>query len=387
MIAYQINNSQIKVLPIAVALLMMFVGIISVFTIPKAEAAAFTRSMVRVDSLSAVTATGGRVCAVPATAATEGKIIVRFPTTAATDFVVNATAANWTTNSTFETGFTFNGGAVTAMPITGNVAASVSGKDVTFNLASDLTVGTSYCFNFSATNTLTTSSAGAVPSIFGYVETQTAANAQIDKSFWGVTIISNDSVTVTAVVAPYFTMTLNGSTDTFATNLSTTGINATNGGRTIDVDTNALRGWIVWARGTNFKTVTESGTTPANRHGALTSVAAGGYAISNNTSNLLATPSASHTFTAGTEDYGLAALINSQGTGAGTASTHAAYTGNGGNTIAGVIDPTQYRPIASSTGTAEDAIIGIKMLVTIDTTTPPGADYTDTLTYVGAGQF
>jgi hypothetical protein len=383
----KIQNNRTGILHLSVAMLL-FVGIIGAVlsVMPRAEAAAFTDSMVRLDHLTATTATGGRVCVVPATVGTEGKIIVRFPTSAATDFVVNSTAANWTTNGTFESGFTFNGGAVTSMPITGNVASGVSGKDVTFTLSSDLTVGTSYCFNFSATSTLTTSSAGAAVSTFAYIETQTGASAQIDKTFWGATIISNETVTVTAIVAPFFTLALNGSTDTFATNLSSSSVNTSNANRTIQVDTNALSGWIVWAKGANFKTVTDTGTNPANRHGALTSVTAGGYAISNNTTNALASPSASHAFSGGTEDYGLATTINTDGAGGGTVSLNTVYNGTtAGN--AGVIDPTQYRPIASANGTATADILNIKMLVTITNATPPGADYTDTLTYIGAGQF
>jgi hypothetical protein len=382
----QIKNT--RTLPLLIAASLVMVSAAAIALMPRAEAAAFTKAMVRLDHLTDTTTTGGRVCVVPATVATEGKLIVRFPTTAATDFVVNSTAANWTTNGTFESGFTFNGGAVTSMPITGNVASNVSGKDVTFTLSSDLTVGTSYCFNFSATSTLTTSSAGAAPSVFAYVETQTGASAQVDKSFWGTTIISNENVTVSAVVAPYFTMALNGSTDTFATNLSASGVNTSNGNRTIQVDSNALNGWIVWAKGTNYKTagITETGTSPANRHGALTSVTAGGYAISNNTNNSLATPSASHAFSGGSEDYGLATTINTDGAGGGTVSLNGVYDGtSAGN--AGVIDPTQYRPIANSNGTATADILNVKMLVTISNSTPPGADYTDTLTYVGAGQF
>lgn len=371
----------IKITPIIVALVVASCGLATFFVATKAKAASFTQSFVRLDHLTGTTATGGRVCIKPATVATEGKLIVRFPTTAATDYVVNATAANWTTSYSFESGFT-----ATAMPITGNVASSVSGKDVTFTLTSDLAVGTLYCFNFASATTLTTSTAGAAVSTFAYVETQTGASAQIDKDFWGTTIISNETVTVSAIVAPVFTMTLNGSTDTFATNLSSTAVNTSNAGRTIQVDTNALSGWIVWAKGTNFKTVTDTGTSPANRHGALTSVTAGGYAISNNTSNALATPNASHAFTFGTEDYGLATTINTDGAGGGTVALDAAYNGTtAGN--AGVIDPTQYRAIGSANGTATADILNIKMLATITNSTPPGADYTDTLTYVGAGQF
>lgn len=373
----------VKITPLMVAAVVLSAGLLSVLVsvMPKANAAAFQSAYVRLDRLTGTTATGGRVCVRPATVAVEGRIIVNFPTTAATDYVVNATAANWTTNTTFESGF-----AGTALPITGNVASSVSGKAVTFTVTSDLAVGTLYCFNFSATNTLTTSSAGAAVSTFAFVETQTGALAQIDKSFWGVTIISNDTVTVNAVVAPVFTMALSGSTDTFAANLSAGSVNTSNGNRTITVDTNALSGWIVWTKGTNFKTVTDTGTNPANRHGALTSITAGGYAISNNTTNYLATPTASHAFAAGSEDYGLATTLNTDGAGGGTVALDAVYNGTvAGN--GGVIDPTQYRPIASANGTATGDILNIRILATISNSTPPGNDYTDTLYYVGAGQF
>jgi hypothetical protein len=382
-----ILKPKIKPLPLAVAVLVTMSGVVVFLTMPKTKAAAFTAAMVRLDHLTATTATTGRVCIKPATSMVSGdKVIVRFPTTAATDYTV-AAAANWTTNTTFESGWTFNGTAVTALPISGSVASNVTGKDVTFTTNGALTAGTSYCFNWTNSAALTTSSAGAAVSTFAFVKTQsTSGSVDRDLSYWGVTIISNETVTVSAVVAPFFTMALNGTTDTFATNLSSVAVNTSNGGRTIQVDTNALNGWIVWAKGSNFKTVTDTGTNPANRHGALTSITAGGYAISNNTNNALASPSASHAFSAGTEDYGLATTINTDGAGGGTVSLNAAYSGAvAGN--AGVIDPTQYRPIASANGTATADILNILMLVTITNSTPPGADYTDTLTYIGAGQF
>lgn len=379
------QNNKIKISPIFVAAVVAVTGIASLVSMPKAKATNFTAAMVRLDHLTATTATGGRVCVKPTTSmVSTDKIIVRFPTTAATDYVVNATAANWTTNATFESGFTFQGATPTAAPITGNVASAVSGKDVTFTLNAALTAGTSYCFNFSGTNTLTTSSAGAAVSTFAFVKTQTAAAVDKDLNYWGVTIISGETVTVSAIVAPVFTMALNGTTDTFATNLSSTAVNTSNGGRTVQVDTNALKGWIVWAKDANFKTVSDTGS--ANKHGALTSVTAGGYAISNNTTNALATPSASHAFTFGSEDYGLAVTLNTDGAGGGTVSLDAAYDGTTAGT-GGVLDPTQYRPIASANGTASGDKVNILMLATISNSTPPGADYTDTVTYIGAGQF
>jgi hypothetical protein len=382
-----IRETKIKFAPLIAAAVVATMGLGSVLIAPKAQASNFTAAMVRFDHLTATTATTGRVCIKPTTSMISGdKVILRIPTTAATDYVLGL-AATWTTNTTFESGFTFNGTAVTALPITGSVASNVTGHDVTFTTNGALTAGTSYCFNWTNSAALTTSSAGAAVSVFGFVKTQsTSGSVDRDLNYWGTTIISGETVTVSAIVAPVFTMALNGSTDTFATNLSSSSVNTSNGNRQIQVDTNALTGWIIWAKGTNFKTVTDTGTNPANRHGALTSITAGGYAISNNTTNALATPSASHAFTFGTEDYGLASTINTDGAGGGTVALDAAYNGTtAGN--AGVIDPTQYRPIASANGTALADIINIKMLATITNSTPPGADYTDTITYVGAGQF
>jgi hypothetical protein len=344
-------------------------------------------TFVRLDRLTATTATGGRVCVKPTTAVpNSGKVVVNFPTTAATDYVVNGTATNWTTNTTFESGFTGS-----AMQILNNRASAVTGKSVEFTLtaAGAMTAGTLYCFNFASTSTLTTSSAGASVTTFAFVKTQNASSTDLDLTYWGVDIISGDTVTVSATVAPFFTLALSGTTDTFATNLSSGSVNTSNGNRYVQVDTNALNGWIVWVKDANFKTTGITDTGSANKHGALTSVMAGGYAISNNTNNALATPNASHAFQAGTtggDDYGLAVTINQQGSGAGTTSLNTVYDGStAGN--GGVLDPTQYRPIGSSTGTAVAARLNIKMLVSVGVATPPGNDYTDTLEYVGAGQF
>lgn len=370
-----------KLLPITMVLVLIACLLVSLIITPKVKADGFGVATVRLDRLTGTTATGGRVCVKPSVAQlaqAEDKVIVNFPTTTGTNYVVNSTASNWTVNTTFE-----SGSGATAWPGIGT-ASNVSGQAVTFP-SNDLTSSSNlYCFNFSATSTLTTSSAGAAETAFAYIETQTSASAQIDKSFWGVTIVSNDTVTVSAVVAPFFTMALNGSTDTFAANLSSSAVNTSNGNRTIQVDTNALNGWMLWAKGTNSKAVTDSGS--GGLHGALTSITAGGYDISNNTANALATPSASHVFTAGTEDYGLATTINADGAGGGTVSLSNVYDGTTAN-YAGVIDPTQYRRIASSNGTAVADIVNIKILATITNSTPPGTDYTDTIRYVGAGQF
>jgi hypothetical protein len=327
-----------------------------------AKAAPFQQAFVRLDRLTATTPTGGRVCAKPATTATEASVQVTFPTTSGTDYVVNATAANWTVTTTgLDTG-------QTAWPGIGT-ASAVAGKTVTFP-STDLTVGTLYCFNFSATNTLTTSSAAASETTQGTIVTRTSAPANIDSSTYSEAIISNDQVVVSAVVPPSFSFVLSGNTDSFTTNLSTGSVVSTSG-RTITVTTNAASGWIVWAKDLNSSA----------GKGSLQSATAGNYKIAGTS----AAGAASHTLTPGTEDYGLGATINTDAANGGTVTLDAAYDGT--TTKAGTLDPAQYRPIATSNGTANGDIIALNGRATIAGQTPAASDYTDTITLIGAGVF
>src|SRR6478609_6813680 len=92
----------------------------------------FTQSYLRLDRHKALTTTGGTVCAMPATVATETDVQVTFPTQASgTDFTVNGTAANWTVSIT-----NLPAGS-TAWPGI-NTATNVTGKTVTFP-SNDLT--------------------------------------------------------------------------------------------------------------------------------------------------------------------------------------------------------------------------------------------------------
>lgn len=333
----------------------------------------FQKGFVRLDTLKATTATGGRVCINPsvAGAATEGKIIVTFPTTAVTDYVVNATAANWTTNTTgLDAG-------QTALPITSNVASNVTGKAVTFTVTSDLTAGTLYCFNFSGTSTLTTSSAGAVPTSgnTGNIQTQTGASAPIDQTYFDESIITNDAVVVTAVVPPSFQFTLSANTDAFVANLNATATPTLTGGTTVTILTNAASGWIIWAR--DLLANSSAGK------GSLMSTTAGNYKIT----NTAAVGAASHTHPAATENYGLAVVTVNDAALGGTVTANAAYDGTAASLKAGTLDATGFQPIASATGTANNDSIVVKEQATIAGQTPAASDYTDTITLIGAGQF
>lgn len=372
------QHMKIKPIPISLALAALLIGLTPLLMLGHAKAAVlpFQQAFLRLDNLNATSASGGRVCVKPSTgnaAQTIASIKVTFPTTGGTDYVVNGTAANWTVTTTnLDTG-------QTAMP-TIATANNVTGKAVTFPLGTPQVLSSSnlYCFNFASASTLTTSSAGAAETTQGNIASQIAGPTVEDQTTYSESIISNDQVTVTAIVPPSFSFVLNGNTDSFATPLSTTTTVSTGSVRTITIITNAPSGWVVWAQDTNFKTVTDAGSNPANEHGALKSATASNYVISNNTASTLGT--ASHSMTNGTEDYGLAIT-----TAGGSSAPDAAY--DGAATKVGVLDPTKFRPIATSTTTANSDVVTLNERATIAGQTPAASDYTDIITFIGAGRF
>ena len=358
------RHNRIKPVPLFVAAAMLAIGFSSLGYLGQTSATPFTKAFLRLDRLQATTATSGRVCASPKTAATEASVLVTFPTTSGTDYVVNATAANWTVNTT-----NLDSGQ-TAWPTIGT-ASNVTGKAVTFPMGtpSALAVGTLYCFNFSGTSTLTTSSAAASETSQGNIATQTSTPTVVDQTTYSESIISNDQVVVSAVVPPSFSFVLSGNTDSFTTNLSTTSTVSTSG-RTVSIITNAPSGWVVWVKDLNSKA----------GNGALQSVTAGNYKVAGST----VPGTASHTLASGAEDYGLATTLNTH-SGAGVLSIDPAYDGT--TAKAGTLDPTQFRPIAYSTGTANGDIINLNERATIAGSTPAASDYTDTMSVIGAGAF
>lgn len=359
---FQLSKRSHRLTSIASILALFMAGMAPLLVPKMAQGAQFQEAFLRLDRMKAATATGGRVCAQPATTATEASVQVTFPTTSGTDYVVNATAANWTVNtSNLDTG-------QTAWPGIGT-ATTVSGKTVTFP-SSDLTVGTLYCFNFSSANTLTTSSAGANETTQGAITTRTSVPATIDSTTYDLAVITDDQVVISAVVPPSFTFVLSGNTDSFTSNLSTTSVTSTTG-RTVQINTNAPWGWVVWAKDLNS----------SGGKGALKSAYASNYQIAGTS----AAGAASHTLTTGGEDYGLGVTINTDASGGGTVSLDAAYDGT--TSKAGTLDPVNYRPVASANGTAGGDIINLNERATISATTPASNDYTDTMTVVGAGRF
>ena len=352
----------VKKILISYALVFFAVGFLSFLTTSKAQAAGLANVTVRLDRMMAGQTTGGTICARPTTTDTETLVKVTFPT----GFTVNTTAANWTTSVTNlpanPAGYT-----VSAWPGIGAAASSVSGQDVTF-ASTDLTPGTTiYCFNFAATNTLTT---GSVSSAYvGAVTTQKAGPTTIDSSSYNLATITDDTITITAVVPPNFTFSIaGGNTDTFSGNLSSASVVST-AGKTATITTNAANGWVAWVKSAN------AGLNSAT---AATNIATAGT-LDNTPTDLAATTgyvldtSFTDSATAGTGTV-------SQATGYG-----AEYAGNG--TTSGGTLSTTFQPIAAANGVTDGDTITLKERVKISAIQKAANDYTDTLTVIAAGRF
>lgn len=343
---------QLSLFQVVALLTTLFLPLLLLWMNP-AQAGNFEQVYIRLDRLKASTTTGGLVCAQADTVATEADVQVTFPT----GFTVNGTAGNWTVTTT-----NLPSGA-TAWPGI-NTATAVSSQTVTFP-STDLTVSTLYCFNFSGTTTLTTSTAGNDKT--GTVTTRTSGPATIDSSGYALSIVSDDQIVVTATVPATFSFALSGNTDTFTGNLSTT--TTSTSGRTVTISTNAASGWVAWVKSANA---------------ALNSVSTGASIPTAGTVNDTPTDLASAT------GYVLDVNITTDsGTGTGTVSQDPGYGDeyDGTNTTSGGTLSTTFQPIANSNGTTDGDVLTLIERAKISAVQAAATDYTDTLTVVAAGRF
>jgi hypothetical protein len=248
-------------------------------------------------------------------------------------------------------------GASSNLPGSPTAAGTAGTGTIAITDSTALVASTSYCYVLSGnaiTNNPTSTGQGTVAVTAG---SDAASNVAFD-------IISNDQVVVNATVPPSYTLALGGTTDNFTANLASGSVGTTTG-VTATVNTNAKNGWYLWGLDSNtgLKSTTQS------------------YTIASKT------PGTNATLTAGTEGYvtGLPAGGITQGSGAGTTSATTAYASSGSGNGSG-LDGTE-RQIASSTGTANGAIVTVKEYAAISAVTPAASDYSDTITLVGAGSF
>ena len=253
----------------------------------------------------------------------------------------------------------------------------MTGKSVTFP-SGDLTVGTTYCFHFSGTNTLTNGDAG-YSHVTGQVDSYDNTPTVINESQYATSVITNDQIAVSAIVPPSFRFSLDGNADTFATDLQTDSIVYT-GGRSFSVVTNAKGGWIAWVKDSQQGLYS---ATAAYKINTLAPAGGGGPGT--------LTPDGSH------EGYGMTAAVTTQGSPGCTMAIDPLYTPAGpatptpfNTTVAGDLS-ANFQPVVACTGAAPATSNGdtVRMVeaATIAGGTPAGSDYGDIITVVGAGNF
>ena len=337
--------STIVIVALLVAILAPVVFVQNALAAPN-----LTQAYIRLDRMTQSTPTTGTICARPTTTATEGKVVVTFPT----GYTVGL-SANWTVDTTNTTW----AGTPTPTAWPTIATGTASGSVVTFS-GGDLTVGTTYCFNWTSTAALTTATAGV--NQIGSIETQTGASATIDKSSVALATVTSDQISVTGYVNPTFSFALPTNTDTFTTAL-TNGATSTTSGSTATVITNARNGWTAWVKSANAGLASAS-------PGATTIATVGTY------------PTIT-TLSSGTTGY-LLKVATTNGSG-GAASPAPGYTTSG--TDDGGALSTTYRVAAAGTSSTAGDTATFTERARVSATQPPASDYTDTLTVVAAGLF
>lgn len=343
--------SRTSLVPSVVLITLVATLILPILFALRSDAAALSQVFVRFDRMKISTATTGTVCAKPASTATEADVQVTFPTGytlgSAANFTVNTTNLAWPTGGT-------------AWPSV-TTATNVTGQVVTFP-SGDLTVGTLYCFNWTNSAAVTVKSS-ATSSNLGSISTRASGPTVIDTESYATASISDDQIVVSATVPAIFSFALSGNTDALGT-LSTSAVTTSPTPRTVTINTNAKSGWMVWAKDAN------TGLTSASASSTIAS----------------RTPGTVSTLSADNTNGYNTGVSSTQAGGSGTITLATAFNDTGTPYKGGGLDTT-LRTLATSTGTADTAVLTLKNNVSIAPTTAAASDYTDTITVVGAGLF
>jgi hypothetical protein len=163
-----------------------------------------------------------------------------------------------------------------------------------------------------------------------------------------------NAYTVSATITPTFTLSLSGTSDSLGTLSPTSTKDST--GITATINTNAASGWFLWAKDANGTNGLTSASTGAN----IAAVSTG----------------SAHTFTTGSNQYGLGVTVDN--------TTNYNY-GSGSNGSG--LSSTAYNEIATNNAPASGLTTVLHEVADITATQAPAADYTDTITVVGAGGF
>ena len=297
---------------------------------------------------------GGASNANPMLVSAGQQVVIDF--TAATTGVPSSITENFnnfsggTVNNTqtiSSTGCTTYFPSATLLP--GSLSAAGSGNTITISGATSLTSGINYCTILTSTTAVTN------PSTPGVYSALLTSGSDSQNDAFDVLSSGGTNYSVTATVAPTFTMSLSGSTDSLGT-LSATALSLSTG-ITAQVSTNAASGWFLWAEDSN------AGLHSAQQSHTINSVTTG----SNHTLN---------GGTIGTEAYALGVTAYN--------TTNYAY---GGGTTGGGLSNTAFNEIAANGSPANGVTTVLHELADISAITPAATDYSDTITVIGTGSF
>lgn len=154
------------------------------------QADKLTTALVKLNRMTPNTVLTGTICATPSTggAGVENKVSVEFPH----DFNIDSNASSWNVDTTDIPGNSL------AWPGVGLTAISVTNRTVTFSSSNLTNATTLYCFNFASN----ASSTGNLGNKTGIITTLNSSDQEIDSLSYGLSIIANDQIVVSASVKP-----------------------------------------------------------------------------------------------------------------------------------------------------------------------------------------
>jgi hypothetical protein len=327
-----------------------------------AEAAPLTRTSIRLGRLGINASTGSDLLVtfrLATSATTVSKIQITFPA----GFVVTTG-----TPTVGTTGFPTTPASITVPPGTLTAAATNASRTIVVSGLTSASLTTTPLYGFTIpTGTVTNPATAGQYNVA--IESQTSGSVQIDSSTVPVSIYgasSNlDQVVVSASVAPNFSFSLSGNTDTVpkvdvSTIQTSTGVNMV-------VSTNSPLGYTAYVK---------SGT------GSLTSATSPGTPISTGTFG-----GGVDTVTAGTSFYG---FVPSTGAACSTCTGSITYDTEysvASGTQAGAFNSTNFASFVSRNGYTNADTILLRERAAVGSTIGYANDYTDTLTIVAAGNF
>jgi len=316
------------------------------FLLPKAFASSLTKT--------SILEIGGASNANPMIASDGQQVVLDFKTVGSGSTTASVNFNNFsggtvnTTQSISSTGCTTYFPNATLLP-GGSLAASGSGTTVSITGITALAATTEYCTILTSTTAVTNPVAGVYSALVTVgSDSQTAA--------FDVLASGANAYSITGTVAPTFTMSLSGTTDSFGSNLSASALTVSTG-ITATVSTNAASGWSLYAKDSN------AGLASASAGHTIASVSPGSNVTMNGGS-------------IGAEKYALGVSTNNT----------ANYAYNGGTTGGG-LSSSAYNQIATSSSAGSNVTQVLHELADISASTQPGADYTDTVTVIGTGSF